>query len=59
MMEPNLFASLRPPLLQNLVPIPPNWAKTPFTTTSFLSLSLLFGLSRFEWQHSLECFNLL
>jgi hypothetical protein len=38
---------------------PPIWTETPFTTTSFLSLSLLFELHRFQWQCYLECPDLL
>jgi len=41
-----------------LVLIPVGWAKTPIIATSFSSLSL-FGLSGFQWQHSLECLDLL
>ncbi len=47
-------------LLSNLFLVPPPiWAKTPFIATSFLSLSLFFGLSGFQWEHSLECAYLL
>jgi hypothetical protein len=59
MMEPNFFAYLQPPLLLDFVHVPPSWAKTPFTTTFFLSLSLLFELFGFQWQCPLECLNLL
>jgi hypothetical protein len=34
-------------------------AKIPFIATSFLSLSLLFELLKFQWQCSLECLDLL
>ncbi len=35
------------PLLLDLFLVPLNCVETPFTTTSFLSLSLLFGLFKF------------
>jgi hypothetical protein len=46
-------------LFLGLFHVPPGWVETPFISTSFLSLSLLFGLFGFQWQHSLECLGLL
>jgi hypothetical protein len=46
-------------LFLGLFHVPPGWVETPFIATSFLSLSLLFGLFGFQWQHSLECLGLL
>jgi hypothetical protein len=59
MMELDLFPSPQPYLLLDLFLVPPSWAKTPFIATSFLSLSLFFGLFGFQWQRSLECPDLL
>ncbi len=58
-MESDLFTSSWPLLLLDLFHVPPSWAKTPFIVTSFLSLSLMFRLSRFQWQCSLKCPSLL
>ncbi len=56
-MEPDSFASPQTLLLPYLFPISPGCVETPFTTTFFLSLNLLFGF--FGFQCSLECFDLL